>query len=202
MSRRIFLPVTAFLSLSIALSSYRFLGLGLNLAFPTMQGLLDGARLAFLVHISAAPVALATAAFQLMPRLRARRPRLHRWTGRVYGVAILFGGLGALLMLPNSNGGPVAMVGFGLLAVLWLGTTALGIAKARAGDYTAHRRWMIRSFSLTFAAVTLRLFLIPMSMAGMPYEEAIAILAWLSWMPNLAVAEWLLRRPRLSAVPA
>jgi hypothetical protein len=138
-----------------------------------------------------------------MPRLRARRPVIHRWNGRLYGVAILVGGVSALVMAPQTNGGMVSTMGFGLLAVLWLGFTAIGIAKARARDFTAHRRWMIRSFALTFAAVTLRLELFPLMAAGLTYVEAITILAWLAWVPNLLVAEWLLRRgTQLNAAPA
>ncbi|MEC7762318.1 MAG: DUF2306 domain-containing protein [Pseudomonadota bacterium] len=202
MTRRILLPVATIFSLLIAIGSYRFVALGLAPAFPEMVPHIDATRLAFLAHVVAAPVALATACFQLMPRLRAARPRFHRWTGRLYGLAILVGGVSALIMAPGSNGGTVSMLGFGLLAVLWLGLTAIGIAKARARDFAAHRRWMIRSFALTFAAVTLRLELFPMMAAGLTYVEAITILAWLAWVPNLAVAELILRRPRFSAVPA
>ncbi len=195
MTRPISLFLSAFVSLAIALMSYRFLALGLHPAFPEMVGHIDGARLAFLAHISAAPVALAIATFQLMPRLRARRPGLHRWMGRAYALAILIGGLGALGMLPTANGGPAAQVGFGLLALGWLGTTAIAVFHARARRFDLHRRWMIRSFALTFAAVTLRLEM-PVLMAGfgLDYPTAIVILGWLCWLPNLALAELVLTR--------
>jgi uncharacterized membrane protein len=202
MTHRLFLPVAATFSVLIALMSWRFLAQGLGPAFPQMLGHIEATRLAFLVHVAAAPVALALATFQLMPRLRARRPRVHRWSGRVYGLAILVGGVGALVMAPGSNGGLVASIGFGLLGVLWIAFTGIGIARARAGDYAAHRRWMIRSFALTFAAVTLRLWLFPMMASGMAYEEAIAYLAWLAWVPNLVVAEAMLRRRVAPPVPA
>ena len=52
-----------------------------------------------------------------------------------------------------------------------------------------HERWMIRSFSLTFAAVTLRLY-IPIGMiAGFPFNQAYVAIAWLCWVPNLMAAE-------------
>jgi uncharacterized membrane protein len=200
---RLFLPAAALLGVLIALMSFRFAALGLVPAFPQMIVHIEASRLAFLAHVSAAPVALGLAAFQLMPRLRARRPALHRWSGRIYGVAVLVGGAGALAMAPGANGGPVASLGFGLLGLLWITTTAIGIANVRAGNVRAHRRWMIRSFALTFAAVTLRLGLFPMMAAGMTYVEAIVWLAWLSWLPNLVVAElWLRRTARPAAVPA
>jgi len=194
---RAFLPIAATLSLLIALASYRFIGLGPAVAFPDMIPHIDATRAAFLAHVIAAPIALALGAFQFMPRLRARRPGLHRASGRLYGAAILVAGLGALGMAANANGGLLSSVGFALLAILWIGTTANAIRLAIARDIPAHRRWMIRSFALTFAAVTLRLELAVMVVSGMTYLEAIPILAWLCWVPNLLVAELILRRTPL-----
>lgn len=53
---------------------------------------------------------------------------------------------------------------------------------------------MVRNFALTFAAVTLRLWLPASVVSGVPFELAYAIVAWLCWVPNLAVAEWMLDR--------
>lgn len=186
--------LAAFLGLSIAIASLRFLALGLVPAFPQMLDHIAYARLAFVAHISAAPVALALGAFQFMPGLRQRAPALHRWSGRVYAGAILIAGVGALGMTATDNGGPLAQVGFGLLAVLWIGFTAVAVRHAMARRIELHRRWMTRSYALTFAAVTLRLYLVPMMGAGMSYEEAIGLLAWLCWVPNLVFAEALLAR--------
>lgn len=191
LSPRLALALAALLSVLVALSTYRFVFLGLGPAFPPMAGHIDGARLAFLAHVGAAPVALALGAFQFMPR---RRGRLHRWTGRVYALAILVAGGGALAMLPTGNGGVVAQAGFGLLAVLWIGFTLNGVRLAMASRFAEHQVWMIRSFALTFAAVTLRLYLAPMLLAGMDYPDAIRILAWVCWVPNLALVEAALRR--------
>jgi uncharacterized membrane protein YozB (DUF420 family) len=68
------------------------------------------------------------------------------------------------------------------------------------GDRAAHRRWMYRSYALTFAGVTLRLYL-PVAIFG-PYgfAAAYAVIAWLCWAPNLFVAEWLLGRRRKRGV--
>ena len=195
------LPITlaAVSSLAVALMSWRFLALGLEASFPQMLAHIDHARLAFLAHVTAAPVALALGAFQFMPRLRVRRPRLHRWAGWAYCVSILVAGLGSLAMTSTMNGGGAAQAGFGVLAVFWIGFTGFALRDAIARRFDAHRRWMIRSYALTFAAVTLRLWLAPMMGAGMSYEEAIGILAWLCWAPNLVVAEAMLSRRRLRA---
>ena len=57
-----------------------------------------------------------------------------------------------------------------------------------------HRRWMIRSYALTAAAITLRLYLPLLSHLGIPFDMSYPVVAWLCWVPNLLFAEWLCRR--------
>jgi len=189
-------------SLAIALVSYRFLALGLDLAFPSMSGHIAQRNLIFILHISASPVALLLGLFQFLPGLRAKWPAVHRWSGRIYGFAVLIGGLAGLLLAIGSFDRPVAALGFGLLAILWLGATAQAIRMAMAGRMVLHRRWMIRSFALTFAAVTLRLALpFFFGLGGMDYPQASNYVGWLCWVPNLLIAELYLRRERGGASP-
>ena len=109
--------------------------------------------------------------------LRNRRPIVHRVLGRLYGLAILISGASGLWLAATTMAGPVAAFGFGLLAVLWLGTTGRGISLAIRGDRVAHRRWMIRSIALTLAAVTLRIQ-IPMGMMlDIPFDTAYPAIA-------------------------
>jgi hypothetical protein len=59
---------------------------------------------------------------------------------------------------------------------------------------------MIRSAALTLAAVTLRIYL-PIGSATVGFEASYPIICWLAWVPNLMLAEWILRRPaRVAAV--
>ena len=61
----------------------------------------------------------------------------------------------------------------------------------RAGDVTRHRQWMVRSYALTLAAVTLRIQLpFYQAVLGLSFDDAYAIVAWFCWIPNLVVAEW------------
>src|SRR5258708_35055586 len=87
-------------------------------------------------------------------------------------------------------------VGFGLLAVLWLFATAMAYRYIRARDQVSHRRWMIRSYALTFAAVTLRIYLPLSQVAGIPFDAAYQTISWLCWVPNLIVAEWIILQHR------
>jgi uncharacterized membrane protein len=110
--------------------------------------------------------------------------------GRMYMMAILSGGSAGLLLAFFSLGGMLAHVGFGLLAILWVTTTVMAFLAVRRGDLVVHQRWMTRSFALTLAAVTLRIYLPLSQAAGVPFAIAYPIIAWACWVPNLLVAEW------------
>ncbi len=88
-----------------------------------------------------------------------------------------------------------------VLAVLWLLTGTLALRAVLKGDYAAHRAWMMRSYALTFGAVTLRIYLgLGVPVAGIPFNEVYGMAAWASWAVNLLIVEWiLLRRPVPSA---
>ena len=150
--------------------------------------------LAVFLHLLGGAVALAMGPLQLNSRLREKSLNRHRWIGRTYIIAVLVGGIAALVLATGSLGGLPAHVGFGLLAVLWLGCTAVAYRHIRAKDQARHRQWMIRSYALTFAAVTLRIYLPVSLLAGIPFEPAYQAIAWLCWVPNLVVAEWFVRQ--------
>jgi uncharacterized membrane protein len=181
----------ALICLAVALFSARFL-----LPSPVMaEGMaphLQARPVVFLVHVAGGVTALALGAFQLVT-WRGPRRWWHRTAGRVYVVACLIGAVAGLGLAATSPSGPVAGAGFGLLALAWFSTTALAWRKAVTGDFAQHRRWMIRSLALTFAAVTLRI-MIPLSMInGVDFAVAYPAIAFLCWIPNLIVAELWLR---------
>jgi uncharacterized membrane protein len=149
---------------------------------------------ATLAHFGGSAVALAIGGFQLHPGLRKRFLGVHRWMGRLYVLGVLAGGTAGLYMAWYANGGAVGKLGFASLALSWLFTTARGYACIRARELDAHRRWMIRSYALTFAAVTLRLYIPASQFAGIPFESAYPVIAWLCWVPNLLVAELFARQ--------
>ncbi len=150
--------------------------------------------LAVMAHLGGGLVALAVGAWQMNARFRSRFIEFHRWMGRTYVVAVLIGGLGALRMAGASLQGWATHLGFGLLAVLWLFTTVRAYVAIRSREEARHRGWMIRSYSLTLAAVTLRIYL-PLSLAlGVPFGNAYRVISWSCWVPNIILAEWLVRR--------
>ncbi len=148
-------------------------------------------------HLGGGAVALIAGALQLNSRLRKNYPPVHRWLGRVYVIAVLAGGVAGLTLALDSFGGIVTHFGFGMLAVLWLASTAIAWRHIRDGNVRAHRAWMIRSYALTLAAVTLRIYLPLSQVSGIPFEDAYPAISWMCWVPNIIVAEWLIlnRKP-------
>ena len=179
----------------IALMSYRFLALGLDVAFENIPEHLSERRNWFGLHIGAAPVALLLGAVQFLPNQRRKHPQVHVWIGRVYFVAIVLAGIAGLVLSFGAAERPAAALGFGLLSVLWIGFTLVAVRHALRRELAAHRRWMTRSFALTFAAVTLRVEIPLLMLLGFEsYALMSPVLAWSCWVPNLLVAEWWLRR--------
>ncbi|WP_040440484.1 DUF2306 domain-containing protein [Roseibium aggregatum] len=183
----------------VAVASLRFLALGVSASMDFVAHNLDGNALMLYAHIGVAPIALALMPFQFMTRLRARRPKLHRWLGRGYVAAVLVSGLAGLQLAFHTTAGIFAATGFALLAVLWMITTGIALVFALQRNIPRHRAWMLRSAALTFAAVTLRVYLGSSMAAGLDFQTAYPLIAWLCWLPNAVFMEvYLLVRPKSS----
>ena len=157
------------------------------------------------MHVLGGGTVLLLGSFQFIGAIRRRYPTLHRNMGRLYLIGILIGGLGGLVLAPQSSGGLTAHFGFGVLAVAWLFSGAQAFIAIRDGRVAEHRAWMLRNFSMTFGAVTLRLYLGLFSAFDVPFESAYPVVAWLAWVPNLILVEWYLalrRDPRASRAHA
>src|SRR4051794_32822251 len=91
--------------------------------------------------------------------------------------------------------GLATRLGFGTLAVLWFAAAVQAYRNALKGEIDLHRRWMIRNFALTLAAVTLRNWL-PLMLFALhwPFRASYITVSWVCWVPNLLVAEWMMRR--------
>jgi uncharacterized membrane protein len=175
-----------------ALVGYVFLTPG-QTVHPSMQSAYAAHPWRILIHVAASLVALALGPWQFIPALR-RRKALHRGLGFVYFLAVFVGGISGLFTAFIAQGGMISKVGFVTLAELWIVTAILALMAIKRGDYRSHEAWAIRSFALTFAAVTIRLQLGTGFAAGQRFEDFYWMLSWTCWVPNLIVAEWLIRR--------
>lgn len=181
------------LSVLVAIASLRFLIAEISLVMPHMVHHAMARPVSLYLHIGFAPVALLLLPIQFSQKLRMRRPGLHRWAGRLYALMILLSGVSGLFLAITTEAGPVAALGFGMLAILWLTITARAVQLAMQRRIAEHRRWMIRSAALTLAAVTLRVYL-PIGIPLLGFDAAYVIISWACWVPNLIMAELILRR--------
>lgn len=151
--------------------------------------------IAVFVHLAGGAAAMALGPFQLNQRFRDRNIRVHRKLGYAYLASVLAGGASGLVLARVSQGGLVAHFGFAALGTLWILTVLAAYRAIRGGDQANHRKWMFRNYSLTFAAVTLRIYL-PLSLViGLPFAKAYPAISWLCWIPNLLITElWIIPR--------
>lgn len=165
-------------------------------------------RIALYAHVGSGGLALLLSPLQFATRLRARAPRAHRFCGRIVLSAIAVAGTAGLLLAPFSLAGPVGTAGFGMLALLWVVFAAAAFLAIRRGDVAAHRRWTIRVFALTYAAVTLRLWLVVLMLLqpgvgpDTAFDRAYVLVPFLCWVPNLLVAERFHVRRTAAPAPA
>jgi hypothetical protein len=166
----------------------------------TKQGIIHirSWRWAFYAHVITSTFVLFLGIFQFLPGIMRRFPGVHRLAGKLYVVLVLtISGPGGLIMGFYANGGWPARISFVILSLLWMGYTAYSFILVRKKEFIQHADFMMRSYSLTLSAITLRLyaFLLP-SVIFLKAQTAYVLIAWLSWIPNLLIAEALIRHAR------
>jgi len=154
-------------------------------------------RYSFYIHVFTGLFALVAGMFQFNSYLIRNQKLVHRITGYIYLLDVLFiTGPSALVMAFYANGGIPARTSFVILATLWLFTTAMAWRQALKKKFIAHGSWMLRSYALTLSAITLRTyaFLFGHFHIQMRPVHVYITIAWLSWIPNLVVAEIMIRK--------
>ncbi len=185
------------------------LGIGLyalaNALVPASRGefvvaMLETSTAGAILHFTAGGMVIILGALQFNQSLRNRHISLHRTLGKLYVAGCLLGGFAGLYMAFFSFGGTVTHWGFGSLAVCWIIATSMAYKHIRGGAVRLHQDWMIRSYALTLAALTLRIYLPITQIAGLDFEPSYQAISWFCWVPNLIIAEWFIipisnRRP-------
>lgn len=152
-------------------------------------------QIIFYLHVLFGGIALLVGGFQFIEPLRDRFLAWHRRLGKTYVASVFISSASGFLIAFFAEAGPIAKTGFAVLAVLWFLTTFKAFSEIRKWNVTQHRAWMIRSYCLTFAAVTLRIWLpVEIAVFGLSFLDAYRLVAWLCWVPNFVVAELLVYR--------
>ena len=157
---------------------------------------IDHWRIAFFVHVYMSIWVLLAGFTQFSSAIRDYYPKWHRFFGYIYVAdVVLVVGPAGLIMGIYANGGLPSKISFVTLAVLWITFTVAAFVKAKNGDYAAHRNFMMRSYALTLSALTLRAWKWSITNSfEMPPMDVYRAVAWLGWVPNLAIAEFLIWR--------
>jgi uncharacterized membrane protein len=152
--------------------------------------------IAFYIHVFTSIFVLAAGFTQFSGRIKRRYKRVHRAVGKGYILIVLFvTGPASFIMALLANGGFPARIAFTSLSLLWMYTTAKAWQTVRAKQYALHRNWMYRSYALTLSAVTLRGWKwLLIALFHLHPLDAYRIVAWLGFVPNLLVAEWIIRK--------
>ncbi len=140
-------------------------------------------RFGLLLHVGGGSVALTTGVVQLWLGLTGRTRRLHRLLGRVYVIGVLCGASAGLYMaatIPPPGGFYASgLVG---LEIAWIITTSIAYLSIRRGAVDLHRKWMIRSYVVTFGFVVLRVVVSVMTMFNVGTDDSrYGLAAWLCW---------------------
>ena len=154
--------------------------------------------LVFILHALTGGVALISGPLQFNRRLLSKKREIHRMLGRVYVAAIWASSLGGLWSAIFFDVNVAAKLAFGLLSILWFGTTTVAFLRIKNGQVTAHREWMLRSFALSLFFVTFSFWVSGLASTALPEAVAYPLAVFLSWGINLMFAElWILyTRPR------
>ncbi len=155
--------------------------------------------LPLVVHIVSAVSYAVLGAFQFSAGLRRRRPGWHRTAGRVLvvlGLAVVLSALWMTLFYPRQPGTGVLAYLFrlafasGMAASIILGLTAI-----RRRDIARHQAWMTRAYALALGAGT-QVFTKGIGPALFGTSALTLDLSLgAAWAINLAVAEYVIRRP-------
>jgi uncharacterized membrane protein len=151
-------------------------------------------RYAFNFHILFSIFSLVAGLTQFSQYILTKHKKLHRLMGYVYVIDVIcIAGPSGLIMAFYANGTIISKTSFILLSLFWILFTAIAVIKVLQKKFIEHEKWMIRSYALTLSAITLRLlaYVLPKFIHLTAHEEY-ALIAWLSWIFNLLVAEWII----------
>jgi hypothetical protein len=153
-------------------------------------------KIAFYLHVFFSFLLLFTGILQFIPALHRTKPGVHRLSGAVYLIVLLFfSAPSGILMGWYANGGMASKCSFVLMGIIWWAVSFLAYLKLRKKEWKAHGEFMLRSFAITLSAIMLRFYALLLSLFetnATPLDKY-TLIAWLSWVPNLLLAEWLIQ---------
>ena len=97
-----------------------------------------------------------------------------------------------------ANGGFFSKLSFVILGFFWWFSSYKAYNYAKNKQFSLHKQWMWRSFALTLSAITLRMWKVFIVYLFHPNPlDVYQIIAWLGWIPNIVLIEYLIRKKHL-----
>ncbi len=148
-------------------------------------------KIAFYAHLAGGSVAVLTGTAAFFTKWIEPSSSTHKVLGKIYFISIMFiGGPTGLYLGFYAEAGYLATIGFIGMSTAWMLPTFISIYKVTQGDIAGHHKWMIRSYAMTLAGVTLRIMTpLGIHLFNWGYDEAFIITAYIPWMFNLGLAE-------------
>ena len=147
----------------------------------------------FYTHIILGGIALLIGWLQFNKKLRLKNLNLHRKIGKVYVISVLLSAISGFYIGLHATGGLSSKLGFTTMALFWFFSTLFAFTSIKKGNIIQHQKLMIYSYAACFAAVTLRIWLPILSNIFGGFLPAYRIVAWLSWVPNIIVAYFIIQ---------
>jgi hypothetical protein len=147
--------------------------------------------LAFYVHITSSFWVMLGGIFQFV---NSPFGKYHKVLGKIYVASVLFlAAPSGLVLAFFANGGIAAKVGFTMQCIVWWLVSYKAFREIKSQQWLAHTQWMIRSYAVTLAAMSLRIgsYLMVYFFQTKPIETYLTV-TWLSWVGNLLIAEVLI----------
>jgi hypothetical protein len=148
-------------------------------------------KTAFYIHVFSAIIALFAGFTQFSKDFLKDHRKLHRIFGKIYvwNILIINSPAGMILAI-YANGELLGKTAFILLDILWFYFTYKAFIYAHKKDFIAHKNNMMRSYALTFSAITLRAWKVILSSnLNIEHSQLYIIEAWIGFIPNLIIIE-------------
>lgn len=160
--------------------------------------------LPILSHMIGGSFFCLVAILQFTPEIRKSLGPWHRRIGRFAVYAAMVAALSGVWMViyypANPMTHPAMSIGrfiFGCLMALAIIQSMIAVGRR---DFTNHRAWMFRTFSIATAGATQGILILATNtVTGIMTADSIAIMAWAGWIINSTAAEILIRRANRTA---
>lgn len=152
----------------------------------------------FYIHVYSSLFVLVAGFTQFSKSILSKSKQIHRSFGWMYfAVVLVLSAPSGIFMGFYANGVWHTKLSFILLGCLWMMFTLKALTAIKNKQIKTHQNYMLRSFALALSAITLRFWkVIIVACFDTAPMDTYKIIAWLGWIPNLLIAEYLINKKR------